>query len=194
MIDYIILFLGWVIYFFIHSMLASDHVKDQFIAVGRISAKRYRMVYSVISVVGLFGILALQMLLQSFSLYPSSKTSMFIGLVIATYGLLVLKKSFRFISVSSFLGLKEEAAARMIKEGLHKKVRHPIYTGTILIVIGAVVFTPTDLMLVSALSILAYLPVGIMLEEDKLIKEYGNEYLVYRKTTPAIFPKIKSLF
>lgn len=194
MIDYIILFLGWVIYFFIHSILASNHVKDQFIAAGKLSAKKYRLIYSIISVLGLFGILFLQLFLPSTQFMKTSEVTMFIGLVLATYGIIVLKNSFRYISLKSFLGFQKETAERMIKQGLQRKVRHPIYSGTILLVLGAVVFTPTDLMLVSALSIFAYLPVGILLEEEKLVKQFGNEYLAYRKTTPALFPRIKSFF
>jgi protein-S-isoprenylcysteine O-methyltransferase Ste14 len=192
MIDYIILFLAWCIYFFIHSVLAADHIKEQFVTSGRVSAKRYRLLYSIISVLGLVVVLTLQLYLPSISLIATSEVTTFSGLVIATYGILLLKRSFRYMSIGSFLGLKEESYAVMIKEGLHRRVRHPIYSATILIVLGAVIFVPTDLMVVSALSIFAYLPVGIMLEEEKLVKVYGNEYLAYRKTTPAIFPNIKS--
>lgn len=194
MIDYIILFVSWVLYFFIHSVLASDHVKGQFISKKFITARKYRMMYSIVSTIGLFAILILQLYLPSTHIFATSSISRFIGLVLAVCGIIILKRSFQLISMKSFLGVKDEPNLKMVQNGIHKMVRHPIYSGTILLVIGAVIFVPSDLMIISALSIIAYLPVGIMFEEEKLVNTYGQEYIAYKKITPAIFPKISSIF
>jgi protein-S-isoprenylcysteine O-methyltransferase Ste14 len=190
MLDYIILFLAWVIYFFVHSAMAADHVKDQFTKSGVMSAKKYRMVYSLISTMGLILILWMKLLLPAKIILSSSLTLAIVSAFFLISGLYILRESFRYISARSFIGMDEELPSEMIRQGWHRKVRHPIYLGTILVVLGAVGLYPTDLMAVSALSIFAYLPVGIMFEEEKLVKEYGNEYLAYRKTTPSVFPRI----
>lgn len=43
-------------------------------------------------------------------------------------------------------------------------------------------------LLVSALAITAYLVVGSMLEERKLIANFGNAYQQYREAVPALIP------
>ncbi len=77
----------------------------------------------------------------------------------------------------------------LIRKGTHAYVRHPIYSGIILIVIGMALYTPTDIVVLSVVCILAYLPAGIYFEEQKLIAEFGDDYLTYRREVPAIFPK-----
>ena len=37
---------------------------------------------------------------------------------------------------------------------------------------------------------LVYLPIGIRLEEHKLIAQFGEEYRRYRREVPALFPKL----
>lgn len=194
MLDYFILFVSWVIYFFLHSVLASNHVKDQLIGKVFANTRSYRLFYAVVSTAGLLVILVIQLYLPSQSIIENNSWTQFAGLMFATFGLLIIKASFRYISLKSFIGLETEKEIELIRRGLHRKVRHPIYSGTILLAIGAVFFVPTDLMVISALSIFVYLPLGIMFEEEKLVKIYGVEYLTYKKTTPSILPEIKSLF
>ena len=194
MLDYIILFLAWVIFFFIHSLLASRGSKAAFIQAGYLSKQQYRLIYSLISSLGLAGVLLLQLYLSSKTIIEPTPVLQFVGLVFATFGILILKRSFQHIPVKGFLGLEEEQTDKLIMEGLHGKVRHPIYLGTILIILGAICFVPTDLMVVSALANFCYIPIGILMEEDKLVKQYGTDYLTYRKKVPSVFPRRGSFF
>lgn len=194
MLDYIILFLAWITFFFLHSLLASRGSKATFIQPGYLSKQQYRLIYSLISSLGLIAVLSIQLYLSSKTLIEPTPWLQFGGLVIATFGILILKRSFQFISIKGFLGIKEEESHELIVKGLHAKVRHPIYLGTILLILGAVCFVPTDLMVISALANFCYLPIGILLEEDKLVKQYGTDYLTYRKRTPSVFPKRGSIF
>jgi protein-S-isoprenylcysteine O-methyltransferase Ste14 len=57
-------------------------------------------------------------------------------------------------------------------------------------VLGYFLFEPTLANLASALCIFLYLPLGIYLEEKKLIQQYGDRYIQYKKEVPAILPKI----
>ena len=77
------------------------------------------------------------------------------------------------------------------KDGILGYVRHPIYTGTILVILGFFLFIPNLPTLVSCMCMLLYLPIGIYLEEKKLIALYGSAYLEYRDKVPALFPRLK---
>ncbi|MFT4737842.1 MAG: protein-S-isoprenylcysteine O-methyltransferase Ste14 [Cyclobacteriaceae bacterium] len=193
MLDYIILFISWGVYFFTHSLLASSESKRNFIGEGRLSKRTYRLSYSIISMIGLILIIWLQYYLRSASLFaPSYLTWMTAG-VLFCLGANVLSKSFKKISITAFLGLQVEGDHKLVKEDIHQYVRHPIYLGTILIFISLVIAIRTDLIVVSLFAVFIYLPIGIILEEDKLVKEYGADYLTYRQETKSIFPKWKYL-
>ena len=79
----------------------------------------------------------------------------------------------------------------VIRTGVFRIVRHPIYTGAILFYLGAVVFT-------MSISSAAFIPVIIVFylaisryEESILTKEFGNDYLEYKKKTGMLFPKLR---
>jgi len=99
----------------------------------------------------------------------------------------------------SFIGLRQiyqragdisstEGTGTLITTGIYARVRHPIYTFTL----GAVLLAPTmslDRFWIFLLSV-AYLAIGIPLEERKLIRTFGKAYENYRRQVPAVIPKI----
>ncbi len=117
--------------------------------------------------------------------------------MLATGGVLVIQRSFRYYKLTGFLGFlqlsKPEAPESngLQTNGILKYVRHPLYTGTLMIMIGYWFFSPTLINLVSCLSIVFYLAIGIRLEERKLIIEFGNDYLEYQKKVPMLIPSFK---
>lgn len=105
-------------------------------------------------------------------------------------GYMILRMTFRLYGFSKFIGLKAAEPSELITTGILGRMRHPIYTATILLGVGFWLFSPTDLNLVMVLMWFAYLPIGILFEERKLITEFGDHYLTYKKQVPALFPKI----
>ena len=69
---------------------------------------------------------------------------------------------------------------------LYKLVRHPMMTGMIISLWAAPVMTMNRLVL--NLAFTAYILVGIYYEEKTLVKDLGQQYRDYRKTTPALVP------
>jgi protein-S-isoprenylcysteine O-methyltransferase Ste14 len=70
-------------------------------------------------------------------------------------------------------------------DGLHRYVRHPLYTGGFLILWGRV---DGDLELATAIWASLYLVIGSRFEERRLLTLYGAEYADYRRRVPAFFP------
>lgn len=188
--DYFILAGIWFFYFMLHSFLASVNVKSFFERAWKDKFRYYRFTYSLISIIGLALLLFFNASLSSDVIFISNGVVRYLSLMLATLGVIVISRSFREYRFSSFIGLEHEGN-EFIRTGILKHVRHPIYSGTILIVIGFFLFNPTWGTLVSACCILFYLPIGIYLEERKLIAQFGDQYLRYKKEVPSILPTIK---
>jgi len=69
--------------------------------------------------------------------------------------------------------------------GLHKIVRHPWYSGSILIIWARHIDTSA---LVQNIIMTVYLIVGTYLEERKLVLEFGQEYRDYQQNVPMLVP------
>ena len=189
--QYLILIIGWSIYFFIHSLLAGDRIKEYFISLLGKHILYYRLMYNLLATGGLFFLLFLNASIPSkYILEPSSWTRYF-SLVMATAGIFILKAAFKQYSLGEFLGFRMDEQEGFKAEGILKHIRHPLYSATVLITIGFWLFTPNVTTLISAGCIFLYLAIGIPLEERKLIKRFGEPYREYRNRVPALIPRFK---
>ncbi len=182
---YILISAGWAAYFFLHSLLASEQAKQ---LLGY--PKWYRLAYSVLATVLLVPIFLFLATAESAFVFPKNAVTDFLALVFAAYGVIVIKMSFRHYGLKEFVGLKNDQQEAFKDAGILSKIRHPIYAGTILLVVGFVLFIPKGYNVATACWVFLYLPIGIKLEEKKLIKKYGQQYEDYRKRVPAIFPRL----
>lgn len=170
--SYIILVVGWLIYFVLHSAMA-----------GRVN----RVLYVVVSTAGLLALLFYNGSIHSLKFFVSEGPIRYVSLMLTTFGVMVIQTSFRQYSFKGFIGVGEEKK-ELKTDGVLQYVRHPIQAGVILVVLGFFFFIPNLPTLISCLCVLIYIPIGIYLEEKKLVKTYGDQYLEYKKRVPAIFP------
>lgn len=70
-------------------------------------------------------------------------------------------------------------------DGLHRFIRHPLYAGVFPVLWGLV---HDELSLATAIYASAYLLVGARLEEERLVRRYGDAYRDYRRVVPAFVP------
>ena len=79
----------------------------------------------------------------------------------------------------------------LVKSGIYKRIRHPMYAHIWLWVIGQGIILDNSLVLVfgvAAWGLLYYLRVPK--EEEMLVDKFGDEYREYMKTTGRVIPKI----
>jgi protein-S-isoprenylcysteine O-methyltransferase Ste14 len=192
--DHIYLALAWGFYFFLHSYLASNRVKDSIKKTWPQLAATYRLLYVAVSITGLAAIgWLLRGIPNRFDFAPSPAVQVG-GILLLSAGAIIIMLSFRQYSFTGFIGLRNDAHDTLQINGLLNYVRHPIYAGTVLMVLGYLLLLPTSTTVVSALCIFIYLPIGIRLEEKKLIALYGETYRDYRNRVPAVFPDCRHLF
>ena len=88
---------------------------------------------------------------------------------------------------------KAQHARQLVTTGPYAHLRHPQYAGFILIMIGFLLQWPTILTL-AMFPILVVMYVRLARrEEQEVLKEFGEEYARYVRTTPAFFPRLKPL-
>ena len=103
-----------------------------------------------------------------------------------------------FFGIALFIaGLVQIVAAKirgigLVNKGLYAWVRHPQYLGIMIWIFGDVLYglRPADFVLWTTLVFL-YLLLAES-EERTLVREYREEYLVYKKQVPFILPLIPS--
>ena len=185
--EHVLLFFIWILYYVLHSLLASNWLKAKV----KLKPKSFRLIYSMIASILLFLVLLLTATTYSQLIFMPGPIANYAGLMLSAIGIFILKRSFRQYSLREFVGLKVEEHPKLNTNGIQSKIRHPLYTGTILLFLGYFIFNPQFSNLVMLLSLFLYLPFGIHFEEKKLIEVFGEDYATYKKQTPAILPNFK---
>jgi len=188
------LFLFWVIYFAIHSVLADLKVKSILIRKIPGLKKTYRLLYNIVAVVTLLPVLLYGALIPVRYIFPPSQILVFIGLAFSTWGIIVMKKSFSYYNLKSFLGVAQlknpdvRESEGLKTNGILGQVRHPLYSGGLLIIAGFMLFSPSYANWVTSFSLILYTIIGTKLEERKLVIEFGEAYKTYQKKVPMLIP------
>jgi len=82
-----------------------------------------------------------------------------------------------------------EAGYRLIQDGLYRWLRHPAYTGLLLIYLGLIMALGTWLGTLAALVlILVSILYRINVEEEMILDSFGDEYRRYRSKTWRLIP------
>lgn len=177
----------------IHSLLASHRAKD--LARSRFGARAersYRLGYNLFSAVSFLPVLALVAFLPDRVLYTIPRPWVWLALAIQAGAVLALLAGLRQTGLSRFLGIAQlveqqaEAPPAMVMDGLYRYVRHPLYTAGLVFIWLLPVMTVNLLALNIGLS--AYLVIGALFEERKLVREFGATYIDYRRRTPMLVP------
>jgi protein-S-isoprenylcysteine O-methyltransferase Ste14 len=80
----------------------------------------------------------------------------------------------------------------VISTGIFRLLRHPIYTGALLLYLGVILMTMSLASAALWLIILAFYIYLCKYEERILTEEFGSDYLEYKKKTGMLFPKFRS--
>ena len=104
-------------------------------------------------------------------------------------GIIILVISFKNLGRSLTANPVPLEAGKLIETGIYKYVRHPIYTGLLLAMLGSVVQSMAIVKLFVWLALFALLTYKAKFEESLLIKKYPG-YVEYMKRTGRFVPKL----
>lgn len=190
---YLVYGAAWVAFGLLHSILAGATVKAR---LAPILGAGYRLAYNIFAAVSFAAVVWIGT--AAFSAQPAfalgGGLKMALG-VIGIAGWVLMFLSLGGYDLGRFAGTAQLRAAKRGEDidddeplrtgGLHRYVRHPIYSAGFLVLWGAA-WTPFGL--ATAIFGSLYLLAGTMAEERRLLLRYGAAYDDYRKRVPAFIP------
>ncbi len=197
---YLVIILIWAAYCFIHSFMISTWFTG---IVQRLIKKYYafyRLFFVLLSTILLIPLIRYTVKLDHEIIFNYSPALNVVRYVLMISGVLVFAKAF-FIDydVLHFVGIrqamnfkktsKEPADKELKNSGLLGIVRHPMYSALI-VVLWCHSFTIADVVVNAVLTI--YIVIGTILEERKLLLEFGDSYANYQKEVPMLIPFIRT--
>ena len=190
------LFFATAVYYFIHSLLADNSVK-QWVKRKIIAQQYYRLFYNFVAVSLLIPLVWMYFTTPKQALFNNTLYNQIIGIMIILVGIWLTKKAMAQYNLQEFIGIdrlrsNENTSTQFLNTtGLNSWVRHPLYFASLLILWGSVLAFPNSGVLAIVICSTLYLFVGIRLEEKKLIHTFGTSYLDYQKRVPMILPRLK---
>ncbi len=175
----------------VHSLLASLEAKGLVRRLfGGLAGRFYRLAYNIFSVISFAPILWLVRILPDRPLYSVGPPWLYALLAAQLLALVCLLIALLQTDTLSFVGLRQlfagEGSPHLVERGFYRWIRHPLYLFGLLLLWLTPVMTMN--ILVTYVSLTAYLFVGALFEERKLLREFGPAYAAYKSRTPMILP------
>ena len=184
--------MAWSAFGIAHSILASETIKRRLAGV---FGSAYRLAYNGFAIISFAATLwAGHQFFTDTEAFNHSNAIKVLLSIIEISGWFLLFLALGQYDLSRFTGTHQLKAAKsgaspddeaLHTEGLHRYVRHPLYSAAFLILWGAA-WTPLGL--ATAIFGSAYLLIGTYFEERRLLAQYGETYATYRNRVPAFIP------
>ena len=185
----------WLFFGLTHSLLAAAPVKARFSSFMGAHFRYYRFYYSIFSFLLLGWILWFQYSQPGQLLF---RTPVYVSITAAVLLLpamiimsICIRKYFYHLSGIDVFFPEQPASGQLETGGLNRYVRHPLYSGTLLLVGCLFLLFPTGVNLVSASMITLYTITGTLFEEKKLRRTFGEAYILYQQQVPMLIPFLK---
>ncbi len=190
---YYYLTLLWVLWCFFHSLLITPLVTDFLKRKLLSSYKYFRLFYNVFALATFIAISRYASTLPKELLYKPDGYLLILQLLIFIISILLFVVGTKNYDIKQFLGITQLSdsdlsggigkSGEFNQSGILQYTRHPWYLGIILILWSGFYTLDMSRMIMNSVFTL-YVIVGTILEEKKLVAEFGNTYRKYQKKVP----------
>ncbi|MGN6417413.1 MAG: methyltransferase family protein [Pseudobacter sp.] len=111
-----------------------------------------------------------------------------IGLSISAIGATIACTSRHILGRNWSLSVQKKEDHQLIKNGIYKIIRHPIYTGLLLLFIGNALIVGDYRAIIAVLIVFVSLWLKLKKEEKLLTRIFGTKYTEYQNQTKALIP------
>lgn len=194
--SYLLLGLLWTLWSAVHSLLISMRLTAYLKGRFGDGYRYFRILFNLFALLSLLPVLSYSHSLRGDLLWHWGGPWRLVQIPMLGLSLWLFAAGAREYDLAQVIGIRqirEHESARGLTEaggigsaGILGRVRHPWYSGAILILW----FRNLDgAGLVTSLVLTAYLVAGTLLEERKLVMEYGEEYKEYQREVPMLIPR-----
>lgn len=113
------------------------------------------------------------------------------GLSLVLVGLLVASAGVMSMTTAWRIGIDRDNPGPLVRTGMFRHIRHPIYAGMLLITSGMAMATADVLSIAVAAASWVGIPLQARIEEEFLGSTYGADYERYRASTGRFFPRVR---
>ena len=195
MMKFLFLIALWAAFCFLHSAMITTAFTDFMKKKTGTYYRYYRLFYNLFSILILAPVLIYSYSIQEKPFFTWHGYLLPLRYLLFLGGVWIFYAGSRHYSMRTFLGINQiqegvnhgliNTSGMIGKGGIMGIVRHPFYSGSFLLIWAGNLDT-TRLIINSILSI--YLVVGTLLEEQKLLAEFGDVYRDYQKEVSMLFP------
>lgn len=194
---YLVIGFLWAAYCALHSFLISTSFTKLMARLLKKYYAFYRLFFNIISIILLIPLIKFTAHQDNNIIITYTPALNIIRYILITCTLLIFISPFLFnYDILSFFGIrqifnfgkKDDTSREINKTGLLGIVRHPMYFALI-IYLWCQTFRIADIVVNTVLTI--YIIIGTLLEEKKLVLEYGDSYIKYQKEVPMLIPFTK---
>jgi len=174
----------------IHSLLATRTCKAGWYALG-LSPRVYRLIYSCIAVFLTIVWIGFVHLLPDQPLYTLYGMPRLLLRAVQLAGLWIFLAALQPIDVAAFLGLHPfpDAVEPFVEQGIYRHVRHPMYTGIMIIMFAMPAQSLNGIHLFLCISV--YFIIGSKFEEARMCATHPA-YAAYMRRVPAFIPHLRT--
>jgi len=191
--SYLYVVLGWVLWCTLHSALISMTVTQYMKQKLGDRFRFYRLLYNFFSLGTVIPLFYYSVALRGEPIFSWDGPLKVVPYLLRVAGLSLFIVGGWNYDLSQLFGIRQVREGNrplsgddaFVVSGIHKVIRHPWYLGGILIVWGENLSLPTILV---NLVLTSYFIIGSILEERKLVLEFGEPYREYQKTVSMLFP------
>ncbi len=194
---YLLIVFLWAAYCALHSFLISSRLTKLMTRLLKNYYAFYRLFYVILSIVLLIPLIKYTAHADNIVLITYPMPLNIVRCILISGSLMMFWWAFFFNYDSlSFFGIrqildfekKNNSSKEIKKNGLLGTIRHPMYLALI-IYLWCQIFSVADLVVNTLLKI--YIIIGTILEEKKLVLEFGNLYIKYQQEVPMLIPFTK---
>ena len=190
--DYALFIVRCILFGVAHSVFAANRTKQVFSRIDGKEPRLYRLFYNLASL-AMFGWVMVSYR-RSPLLYAAPGIWRWVFYAAQLVVAVAILRCVRQTGVGDFLGIKHLNSAiaqprKLVTSGCYARVRHPLYLySTLFLILNPVMSARWFLLTTFSF---AYFILGGLIEERRLLNEFGDEYRRYRQHVPFMIPSVK---
>ena len=194
---YAILIIAWCVWCSLHSLLIALPVTNYLKAKLGIKYRFYRLFYNLFALATLIPVILYEESLKTQVIFRWDGLLWIFRFVLITIALLLFVSGAMKFDMLHFFGIRQIQSGKSYSalsktndidtSGILSLIRHPWYSATIILVWAGSRELYVSTFIVNII-LTIYVMIGTVLEERKLIVEYGDRYRGYQKKVSMLFP------